>query len=147
MKNCDDWMDVPETYWITETHYRCKSCACEFSWHWAEGGEIIKFVNAVGQDERWLPTYGRHGYLDLLERLVPGFLRNREIDHGVAYKFGQTFTEMQGAVGTTDVYTIDERSPTCPTCNTRELDEISREVKVNLPIKWLDYRQFIELKD
>ena len=147
MKNSQDWVNVPETYWITATHYRCRPGAHEFSWHWAEGGEIVKFVNTVGREERWLPTYGRYGYLELLERLVPGFLRDHEIGYEVANKFRQVLMELQSSVGLKDVYTVDERPPTCPTCNTRELDEISHEVTVNPPVTWLDYRQILESLD
>jgi len=131
-------IDIPSAYWITETTYRCNVCAVAFKWNWAEGGEVVKFVNADGKVERWLPTYGANGYLELLESLVPGFSREQEITHAVSNNFREAFTAVQNESGVSPVYSVDDRSPVCPVCGARDLDEISREVKVSPPVTWLN---------
>ena len=87
--------EKPSMFWVTETLYFCKQCNTEYMSLMPAGNELVKFVEINGCEERWLPTYTKGGYLDLLEALIHGFKRNDEITVRVGKEFEQKFSIYQ----------------------------------------------------
>ena len=129
---------VPVRYWIATTRYRCGSCGADAVLRWAPGGEVVRFVNGRGE-ERWLPTYGAGGYLDLLEQLVPGYSKAQEISARVAKDFKVTFSRFLSKANPTDDYAIADAGPVCSRCGSRDLEITSEVVDQSPPVPWLDY--------
>jgi hypothetical protein len=132
-------LELPSKYWIAKLSYVCNSCASTFEWRAAQGAEIVRFVTPDGGEERWLPTHGQGGYLQLLEQLVPGYSQHQAISVSVTREFSRRLSAVQvkGPSGAT--FNIDERDATCPCCRSKDIRLLSKMVESNPPLEWLRY--------
>jgi hypothetical protein len=51
--------------------YKCENCGNVFELTFTNGYDVIKLKEINGDEIRWLPTYGKGGYLDLITKLIP----------------------------------------------------------------------------
>ncbi len=126
----------PDPYSITVTRLKCRACGTFFEWRQADAYSLIKFVSDDGREERWLPTYGEFGYLDLLQRLVPSWKPDATITKSVADAFDCSLGELLKK-NNLQRFRIEE-GKVCPSCASKELTILSENALVNPPIKRLE---------
>ena len=71
MKFC--YPEIPEINWVNCITYKCKDCGITFDIAVPNGNDTIKLKEIDGNEEKWLPTFGKGGYLDLLQKFFPDF--------------------------------------------------------------------------
>jgi hypothetical protein len=105
----------------------------------ANGNEVVKFSEDGGREIRWLPTFEAGGYLDLMEKLVPGYRKDQSITMPIARKFEAEFKKIQelSASGNTFSVAVGCR---CPTCAANNAENILEEVIESPLLDWLRYR-------
>src|SRR5512139_2919353 len=121
--------EIPSVYWINRARYNCESCKNDFDLYSTNGNDLVKFVESNGTEIRWLPMYGKGGYLDLFEKFMPGFLASgREIIPSVALQF---IKQLQSHVEPSESGNEFEQSNGkryCPRCKSPNIKELSEEV-------------------
>jgi hypothetical protein len=137
-----DWswkqMTFPEFYWITETEYRCLDCQDSFSCRTSQDNVLVKFVDDENRMECWLPTFEKGGYLDLIEKCVPGFRRNDQITMKVFHIFESEFMKYQHGPKSGGFWKV-ACGCKCPQCRSSHLKVLS-EVELESPvIDWMTY--------
>jgi hypothetical protein len=130
---------IPKAYWIREDLVRCKQCTAEFKVQFAHGNEVVKFIEDGGYEDRWLPTFEKGGYLDLLERLVAGYRREQQITMPIAKRFESAFKGIQevSSAGKPFSVAIGAR---CPHCSSASVDVLDEQILASPPLKWLCYQ-------
>lgn len=86
-----------------------------------------------GEDDKkyFLPTYGKYGYLDLLDRLVDKWNPNEEITKSVAVEFEKKLNKIvQHNV------TMFTRLR-CPLCKKDNITIVKRDTLLKYPVNWL----------
>jgi DNA-directed RNA polymerase subunit RPC12/RpoP len=132
-------LGLPSNYWVATLSYVCESCGSTFEWRAAEGTEMVRFVTPDGGEERWLPTHGQGGYLELLERFVPGFAQHQTISVIVTREFSRRLSAVQLKSPSGAEFSIDERDATCPRCRSKDIRLLGKMVDSNPPLEWLRY--------
>jgi hypothetical protein len=136
---CDRY-DCRPPYWISSLECECELCGSSFVYRATAGDDLVKFEEVGGRGERWLPTYGPGGYLDLLTRLVPTFSLSEEIRPQVAKAFDAAFRRYQVRSADGNSFSVSQ-GPICPNCGSRSL-KISREtIAVSPPVEWMCYTE------
>ena len=64
--------ELPEKYWVNQLNYKCESCGNSFEVFLPNGNDIVKFREINGSEIRWLPTYNKGGYIDLMTKIIKG---------------------------------------------------------------------------
>jgi hypothetical protein len=132
--------EIPSIYWTRIITYLCHDCGIIYEGMMPVGNELIKFIEKDGIEERWLPTYEKGGYFDLLENLIPGFKRTNKITVQIADEFENKFYEMQEPSTKGRTFTMNIRVR-CPECNSKSIIIRNIETLVNPNIAWMRYRQ------
>ena len=70
--------EVSEQYWLNCFTYKCNSCGKVFDIVFSEGCELVEFEEINGGDIKYLPMYGKGGYLDLSAKLLPGYIEKND---------------------------------------------------------------------
>jgi hypothetical protein len=130
--------ELPEKYWVNQITYRCENCGNSFDVFIPNGNDIVKFKEINGSEIRWLPTYNKSGYIDLMTKLIKGHKLNDPIDMKKAAKF---IAELQGYIkkssnGNGFGLSIDRRI--CPQCNSKKIRTLEENVLVNPELQWLE---------
>jgi DNA-directed RNA polymerase subunit RPC12/RpoP len=133
---------LPEPFSLVHTNYRCLDCSHEFDWLWSEDGALVKFQEVDGTEERWLATYGRGGYLELLQQLIPGFNQRNTITAKIAEQFDAAFIGLQKPSHNGHFYVVD-RGVVCPRCKSKNLRVLLEKIVNNPPLDWVLYRDGI----
>lgn len=131
--------EEPYTYWINKITYLCDNCGTIYDIMLPIGDELIKFVESEGNEERWLPTYEKGGYLDLLEKMVPNFKRNNKITVQIAKEFDDKFSKIQQRSSRGRKFIMDV-SVKCPKCDSKNSIIKKIESLENPVILWMCYR-------
>lgn len=136
--------EIPSTYWIDKTSYRCKPCGHVFNLYTpnGDGGNgdcgVVKFIESNGTEIRWLPMYGQGGYLDLFERFMPGFLASgKPLIPPVVSQFMeilQNYTERSEAGNS---FEISHEKVKCPQCKKNDVEMLKETVLTSPDIAWL----------
>lgn len=119
-----------ENYCIQELECRCNDCNNQFSEYTTLNYELVCFEDEVGK-KYFLPTYGKYGYLDLLENLVDGWDLNEKITKKVAEEFEKKLNKF-----TQHKVTMFDRVR-CPYCKKDNVFIRKRNTLANCPINWL----------
>lgn len=117
---------------FTETQLKCRVCGTVFDWRQPDAYSLIKFVSENGREERWLPTYGEFGYLDLLQRLVPSWKPDSTITKSVADAFDIALSALL-AKNNLQRFRVEE-GKACPSCSSKELTILAREEEQATPV-------------
>ena len=135
MKLCEP--EIPKIYWVNCYTYKCKHCGNEFNILFPNGNYIVKFREIDGNNIRWLPTYGKGGYLDLMTKLLPGHSLNDEITVKKAKAFIKELNKNceQGDGG--NGFDISITKFNCTNCNSEDTKYLSETVLTNPTLSWL----------
>lgn len=129
--------ELPEKYWVNHLTYKCESCENSFEALIPNGNDLVKFKEINGSEIRWLPTYNKGGYIDLMTRIIKEHKFNDPIDMKKATHF---IAQLQGYIeksidGNGFELSIDKRI--CPKCNSKNIKTVKENVLVNPELQWL----------
>jgi len=119
-----------EDYCIQELECICNDCKIQFYDYMELNYELVCFKDEVGK-KYFLPTYGKYGYLYLLERLVDEWNENDRITKMVTEKFERKLNEI-----TRYSVTLCNRV-SCPVCKQCNVFVAKRNIIKNGSINWL----------
>lgn len=117
-------------YYIQRLKCRCNACCFEFYEYIPLNYELVCFIDKFGE-KYFLPTYGKYGYLDLLERLVEDWKPNQQITSKAVKNFEQEFLKI-----IPNSVSLFQKTK-CPTCSKEDVIVIQRESIKNYPVKWM----------
>jgi hypothetical protein len=136
MKIC--YPKIPDVFWIKSFHCKCKKCGHEFKFLVPNGDDVVKFIELNGKEERWLPTYGVGGYLDVFCKLVAGHNLNDEITVKKANEFNQEIVKHSERSNNGNGFVVGGYDVICDQCNSKEITRMNESVLTSPPdIKWL----------
>lgn len=119
-----------DNYCIQELECNCDDCNSQFFDYMPLNYELVCFEDEVGR-KFFLPTYGKYGYLYLLEKLVDEWTANGKITKDVTEKFEKKLSRI-----TQHNVTIYGKVK-CPFCNKHNIFINERNVLVKSHINWL----------
>lgn len=119
-----------DNYCIQKLECRCDNCNNKFIEYTTANYELVCFEDKDGK-KYFLPSYGKYGYLDLLEKLVEGWDYSGEITKSVTEKFERKLKEITPY----DVFLFHRVR--CPKCKTTDIFICKRNTLLNHPIKWM----------
>jgi len=134
-------MERPASWCTEEWTCRCTVCGTVFQKNLPADYELVPFSCGDGKT-RFLPVYGPGGYLDLLERLVPGWTRDQAITAKVS---GALERELSRRLP----YPVELYSRAklrCPACGGQEFAIEQKQTILNAPIQWLEIPQALPLQ-
>ena len=135
MKYC--FPEIPKVYWIKKIVYRCKSCGYEFEYLVPNSDDIVKYKEKGGTEIKWLPTYGKGGYLDLMCKIVPGHKVNDPITMKIAKEFNSKLSKFIETSLNGKKFTIDDNSNFCNKCNSKDVQYVRECILTSPKISWL----------
>lgn len=131
--------ELPQTYYIREVLHSCAECGESFIVMYSMHDDLVKYIEPTSGEERWLPVFGKYGYLDLLERLVPGYSRDMEVTMPISRDFGGRFEKLQEPSSSGRPFSVAVRA-SCPRCGGIKL-RTDREIALESPpIYWMRFR-------
>ena len=127
----------PKVYWVNRHTYQCNNCQNVFNSVFGND-YIVKFREMDGNGERWLPIYGKGGYLDLMTKLISGHSFNDSISVAKAKMFIEELNKHceQGDSGN-GFYSDHKAVYECPNCGSRDTKILREEVLTNPNLAWL----------
>jgi hypothetical protein len=129
--------EIPEIYWLNKFEFQCKKCKHVFNILKPNGNEIIKYHEIGGTENRWLPTYGKGGYIYLFEKLFPKFKKNEPIDMKKVNELDKKLREYTEKSSNKNSFTSLYKEDECPKCSSTELIEINCKALIAPQIDWL----------
>lgn len=120
-----------DKYCIQKLKCRCNSCKHNFDDYITLNYELVCFEDS-SKKKYFLPTYGKYGYLDLMEKLVEKWDREQNITNIVLREFEIKLREIVPY----DNVSIYQRVR-CSKCHSSEITVLEREVLENCPIDWI----------
>lgn len=119
-----------QNYCVEEVKCLCEMCGEKFYDYIPSNYELVRVVAENGE-KYFLPTYGKNGYLDLMQRLVENWNQSDTINRGIVKKFENKILDIIPC----KVHISSEVF--CPFCNSKKIDVMQRTLKNNHPLKWL----------
>ena len=129
--------EIPKVYWINRVKYTCNSCGCDFELLLPNGNDLVKYSEVDGIETRWLPTYGKVGYLDLMSKLIPSHGINDEITMRTARKFDATLRNYIEPSSGGNLFTLAENRRMCLKCKSKDLKLIDETTLTTPKVDWL----------
>ena len=131
---------ISNAYAIDIITKKCRNCSYEFSFLVAGGMggyEIVKYQEVDGDEIRWLPTYGKGGYLYLMEKLIHNFQMNDEITVQIAKQFDVLFRDHAEPSLRGKPFTLAQFPKECPSCHSKELSTLKEEALDSSDARWM----------
>lgn len=119
-----------ENHCIQELECICNDCNNQFSELIPLNYELVCFEDEVGK-KYFLPTYGKYGYLDLLDKLVEQWHYNENITKNIVEKFERKLNEITQL----KVSMVD--GVRCPFCKSENIFICKRNTLEKYPVNWL----------
>jgi hypothetical protein len=138
MNRVENLPSGPTYYELTETVYRCRSCGNTFACRTSQDNLLVKFVDEGNRLESWMPTYENGGYLELLEKLVPGFHRSQQITMAVFRRFESEFEKYQHRPTPSSYWQV-ACGCRCTRCGGSSLEFLSETLLASPEIDWVTY--------
>jgi len=130
--------NVPNAYALRRESRHCRSCGCHFKVDFSAGDDLVAFQDTQGSEFRWLPTYEKGGYLDLLPRLVTDYADGKQITYHVARAFEAAFDLIQERPASGGwFHTWHVKG--CPSCGSREVVTEGVSIRKNPRLTWMRY--------
>ena len=117
-------------YCVEELRCLCTKCKNMFSEYVPSNYELVCFLLENGE-KRFLPTYGRYGYLDLMDRLIDKWEHNDKITEKNRKRF---IVELQKITP----YKVMANKIKCPLCGSYHIQIMRRNLQSNTAVKWLE---------
>lgn len=130
-----------EDYCIKELTCRCLACGEAFTEYIPNDYELVQFMCGDGK-KRYLPTYGRYGYLSLLSNLVDGWTPNQPITP----KISGALTARLSELCPYEVRLTDRSQLRCPRCGGAKISIRKEAVVNNLCVDWIEIQESFLLK-
>ncbi|NMC55908.1 MAG: hypothetical protein GYA50_01625 [Eubacteriaceae bacterium] len=129
--------EIPEIYWINSLTYKCENCGNVFELTFTNGYDVIKLKEINGDEIRWLPTYGKGGYLDLITKLIPEHSKDDVITMIESKKFIKELKKYseKGSNGQGFDFSIARHE--CINCKSKELKILDEKVLMKPKLTWL----------
>jgi hypothetical protein len=138
MLDSHEFVEYPKSYLIIETEYECAKCSSVFECRTSNDNAVVKFVDEQFRQERWLPTFSKGGYLELVEKCVPGYRRQEELTMQVFRQFEFAFERYQHKPATGGNWSVASGCH-CGCCGSSKLKYRSEKLLNSPPIEWLTY--------
>lgn len=129
--------EIPKTYWIKKIVYRCKTCGYEFEHFVPNSDDIVKYKEKDGTEIKWLPTYGKGGYLDLMCKLVLNHKLNDQITMKISKEFNSKLSNFIETSSNGKIFVLDDNLTLCANCHSKELEYIGEYMLTSPEISWL----------
>ncbi len=129
---------IPSSYQVRLDNCLCQDCHHEYECMMALDNVLVKFIDEASGEERWMPTFEKGGYLDLMSRLVPGSSPENEITMKDSGIFLKCFAEIQERPSSGGEFTFAMGCP-CPKCGSRNHALVSKTVLDMPSLKWMRY--------
>lgn len=120
-----------ENYCIQELECRCNECNNQFPEYMPLNYELVCFKDDVGK-KYFLPTFGKYGYLDLLDKLVDEWHPNENITKHIVEQFEKNLDKF-----TQHKVSMFDSNIQCPFCKNNNILISKRNTLVNYPVDWL----------
>ena len=99
---------------------------------------LVKFIDQVSKEVRWLPTFEKGGYLDMVKQLVPDSSPDKQITMKDSATFQERFAEIQERSPLGGIFVLAIGCP-CPECGSRN-QTLEKECVLDRPsLKWMRY--------
>ena len=131
---------ISSTYAIDRITMKCRNCSYEFKFLEAGGMggyAIIKYQEVNGEEIRWLPTYGKGGYLYLMQKLLPDFRIENEITQQIAEEFNELLKAYTEPSTRGNLFALARFPKECPSCNSKELATLEEEILDSSDATWM----------
>lgn len=128
---------IEGNYSIKKRVCKCRNCGKTFILLTPNDNDIVKFKEINGSEVRWLPTFSKGGYIDLMTKLINGHKFNDSID---MKKSKQFITKLQGYVEKTvagNSFELSIDKMICPQCDSKEVDTLEEKILENPDLEWL----------
>jgi hypothetical protein len=125
---------IKSKYLIKSVDYECKNCKNKFNLKMPLEDDIVKLIEKDGTDIKWLPTYGKGGFLDLVKKLVPEYWSNTMVYVKKLEPELLKYTE-KGKHG--KGFILGANYPICPNCKNKEVRIISEKIIENPTLDWV----------
>lgn len=131
--------DIPRQYGIQKFKRRCRNCGYEFDRLTSYRADLARFEEIGGEEVKWLPTFGRSGLLDILERLLPGAQREDIMSYFENYRFfdGLLQNYIEPNPGGNIFKSGGGFDRRCPSCRSKDLVTSEPILLENPPIQWM----------
>lgn len=129
----------PKQYFVRNVRYTCNSCGASFSVLQPHGNDIVKYVSSDGAEERWLPTYGKNGYLHIMEQLISDFTQDQEITMAISKRFEEAFSAIQKPSQTGEPFVLFVRAR-CSACGSTNLNVVKESLMDTPLLDWMEYQ-------
>ena len=120
-----------KNYCIEERKCKCNFCNNSFFEYSPVNYELVCFDDGKG-NRLFLPTYGKYGYLDLLQKLVENYTDKQPITAKVVNEFEKQLKAI------TSVPVSIVRKTICPNCHKEDVLVIERITHKDFPVNWLE---------
>ena len=128
-----------DDYYFKNVKFECDGCKSKFNILLPLDDSIVKFCEVNGTEIRWLPTYGRNGYLDLMTKLIEGRKINDAIDMKTSLRFQKELQKYTKPSIEGNLFVVSDLKRKCPFCNSSAVKEIYSEILKNpATIVWLE---------
>lgn len=118
------------SYCIQKLKCRCDNCNNNFIEFTTLNYELTCFKDNEG-NKLYLPTYGKYGYLDLLEKLVKEWNLNKKITPKIMDRFEVMINKI-----TPNNISFCQKIK-CPKCKNDDICILARDTLLNHPIDWV----------
>ncbi len=135
IKHC--FPEIPKKYGINRYFFKCNNCSMEFEFLLPNGNYLVKYEEVEGFETRWLPTYGKGGYLDLMKKLLPDFDERDEITVQIGKRFNELLQSRIELSPRGSKFTLARYKPTCPNCKSVDLITLEEEILASPEVEWL----------
>ncbi|MDD2542695.1 MAG: hypothetical protein PHH28_16875 [Desulfuromonadaceae bacterium] len=128
---------IEGSYSIKKRVCKCRKCSKTFALITPNDNDIIKFKEVTGSEVRWLPTFGKGGYIDLMTKLIDGHKYNDQIDMKKSKQFIIKLQEYIEKTVAGNGFELSIDKTICPQCNSQEADTIDEKILENPDLEWL----------
>ena len=129
--------EIPDKYWVNCFTFMCRNCDTNFDIVFPNDNYIVKFEEVGGGEVKWLPSYGRGGYIELITKLIPEHTSDDEITMAKASTFIRELNKCCEKGTSGNGYDFCRTKFECPNCNSRDLTTIEEKVLTNPKLSWL----------
>lgn len=133
-------IEINQKYWTKVLSYECKVCGERFIIELPYENDVVKLIEKDGAQIKWLPTYGKGGYLDLVKKLVPQFSGQKDTDVTLMKVSKIMKTELHKYTEKGDLgngFIVGGYEHLCPHCKSLKLNEINEKVVENPKLDWV----------
>ena len=119
--------------------YKCQICNMSFIDYIPYNGELVQF-ECDDKKKRYLPVYGKNGYLDLFKKLIDGWSDDKSITEKDTKLFEHKLSEI--CPYRVALYF----KARCPYCSSYKILILQEMIRDNFPVDWIEI-QFMKSAD